>query len=288
MAGIAYDPHETDYVRTRFIPEGISARVAEFVLAGSCGFVLDLGCGNGRFLSALESSGRAIGIDISRAMIDRYRADSAGRPAWTVLADAARLPFGPATFDAVLVVSLFQLMTAAEISDCLREVDRVITPEGRVLYGYTLYEGADSVLFEDLRFALPRALASDEPLGAGRARFDEIPSIIGGVCRPIGTSVVGGWQYEIGIADLISDVAAGRFSESFGWSGAEVDAFRKLAGARVRAGGHGIDDVLVVRKKFLLQEFGSKRGENPWPSDHTSGSAAARSATWTPVGRSCD
>ena len=65
--------------------------------------ILDLGCGKGRFARALCAQGASVvGLDLSAAMlgeatgIDRVRAS------------ARRLPFGPASFDGVLAVEVFE------------------------------------------------------------------------------------------------------------------------------------------------------------------------------------
>ena len=65
--------------------------------------VLDLGCGKGRFSGRLSDAGRTVvGLDLSAAML----AEATGID--RVRASARRLPFGPASFDGVVAVEVFE------------------------------------------------------------------------------------------------------------------------------------------------------------------------------------
>lgn len=65
--------------------------------------VLDLGCGKGRFGRRLAALGaEVVGLDGSRGMLDEAR--GIGR----VQGSAARLPFGPGTFDAVVAIEVLE------------------------------------------------------------------------------------------------------------------------------------------------------------------------------------
>jgi SAM-dependent methyltransferase len=90
--------------------------------------VLDLGCGKGRFSRALDERGaKVVGLDLSAAMllgaadIDRVRAS------------ARRLPFGPASFDGVMAVEVFEHLAPASLDEVCREVRRVLRPGGTLV-----------------------------------------------------------------------------------------------------------------------------------------------------------
>ena len=90
---------------------------------------LDAGCGSGRYLQALTERGaRAIGMDLSAAMLERAR-ESTRRIA---RADLRALPFDAMSID--LVVCGLALGDFAEIELALTEIARVLRPGGYVVY----------------------------------------------------------------------------------------------------------------------------------------------------------
>jgi len=86
------------------------------------GRVLDLGAGPGSF--------RTIRADLSIVRLDLERPHSLG-PGSYVLADAARMPFAPGSFD--LVIGNHSLEHFNELEAAVSEVGRVLKPDG-VLY----------------------------------------------------------------------------------------------------------------------------------------------------------
>ncbi len=89
------------------------------------GLVLDVGCGNGAYLTELTSLGhRAAGIDLSFGMLSAAR--SAGQP--LVNADVARLPFSNESFATVLAPHM--LYHVEDRPTAARELRRVLRPGG--------------------------------------------------------------------------------------------------------------------------------------------------------------
>ena len=86
------------------------------------GRVLDVGCGEGRYLPD-----RGVGVDIDP---DRLRAALARSPRVAV-ADAHHLPFADGAFDTVLAIRM--LNATGAIDDALREIRRVLARDGRLL-----------------------------------------------------------------------------------------------------------------------------------------------------------
>lgn len=86
------------------------------------GRVLDVGCGEGRYLPP-----DGVGVDTDRARVAIARA----RSARVAVADAHRLPFREGAFDTVLAIRM--LNAAGAIDDALREMRRVLAPGGRLL-----------------------------------------------------------------------------------------------------------------------------------------------------------
>jgi len=91
--------------------------------------VLDLGCGTGDLALALLRSGAAqvVGADIAPAML---RLGAGKAPAMApVLADAQRLPFRDAAFDAA--GTAFTVRNVPDLPAALAEVRRLLRPGGR-------------------------------------------------------------------------------------------------------------------------------------------------------------
>ncbi|MDQ2651632.1 MAG: methyltransferase domain-containing protein, partial [Chloroflexota bacterium] len=99
--------------------------------------VLELGCGTGVFLPALAAAvgpnGQVVGIDHNQGFLEeaRQRVETAGASTLVTLeaADAERLPYPAASFDAVHVERV--LMHLEDPDAALREVCRVLKPGGR-------------------------------------------------------------------------------------------------------------------------------------------------------------
>jgi ubiquinone/menaquinone biosynthesis C-methylase UbiE len=99
--------------------------------------ILDAGCGTGLFtigLALTDSSRRLVGLDTSAGMLavarnqaDRLRLANVSFGQGDVLA----LPFDDATFDAVVAGGLFPNLN--DPADALRELRRILKPEGRIL-----------------------------------------------------------------------------------------------------------------------------------------------------------
>jgi SAM-dependent methyltransferase len=93
--------------------------------------VLDLACGAGRHIAALQAAGaRVTGLDLSRPLLNAARASGAGA---LVRADMRRLPVRGGAMDAVvnLFTSFGYFAHDEEHDQALREVARVLAPLGR-------------------------------------------------------------------------------------------------------------------------------------------------------------
>lgn len=112
-----------------------TARSFRHILTRPDVHVLDLCCGTGDMAFALrrqagKSSADIIGADFSHAMLRRAAlksADRKGSPDW-IEADALNLPFPDAHFS--LVTSAFGFRNLADYDAGLREIARVLRPEG--------------------------------------------------------------------------------------------------------------------------------------------------------------
>lgn len=95
--------------------------------------ILDVGCGTGILLNALEQrdpGARLAGVDVSRGMLARARARLASGTT-LVQADGFRLPFGPGTFGGAVSTSALHFHPRPQ--RILEELRRVVTPGGEVV-----------------------------------------------------------------------------------------------------------------------------------------------------------
>ncbi|MFG0334824.1 MAG: class I SAM-dependent methyltransferase [Maioricimonas sp. JB049] len=94
--------------------------------------VLLAGVGTGADLPLLEGHARWIGIDLTRAMLERARKRTGAHAASRLVqADAACLPFADRSFDAA--VANLILSVVPDGRRCLEELCRVVRPGGRIV-----------------------------------------------------------------------------------------------------------------------------------------------------------
>ena len=144
---VVFDRAAGDYDATRGFPPGVEDRVAALVSGagglGPAARILEVGVGTGRIALPLARHGiRVVGVDLSGPMLGRLLEKRAGLPVDPVRADAARLPFADASFDAALGVHVFHLIPRWR--EVLAELTRVLRP------GAPLLHGGDVQRLEDL------------------------------------------------------------------------------------------------------------------------------------------
>jgi arsenite methyltransferase len=118
--------------------------------------VLDIGCGTGpqsRTIAAIPGVGEVVGVDQLEPFLERGRELAADMPNVSFeQADARDLPFGDASFDAVVLHTLLTHVPGPE--GVLAEVHRVLKPGGSV----AIYDGDFTTMSV--------ATADDDPLQA--------------------------------------------------------------------------------------------------------------------------
>lgn len=105
--------------------------LAQRWLAGASS-VLDVGCGEGQVARLAHAGGaqRVVGVDPTWAQVAEA-AERGGGPSYA-RAGAAKLPFGDASFDAVVACLVFEHIT--DVDDAIAEVARVLEPGGRFAF----------------------------------------------------------------------------------------------------------------------------------------------------------
>jgi len=116
--------------------------------------VLEIGFGSGHCLKRIAESvgktGKVYGVDISSGMLEvtRRRLDRAQLMDRVELycGDAASLPYGDNTFDAVFMSFTLELFDTPEIPSLLEEVKRVLKSMGRIGVASMSKENGESLL----------------------------------------------------------------------------------------------------------------------------------------------
>lgn len=129
--GGTYERIADHFAETRSFPWDTVVEVTENV--GPVDWALDLGCGNGRHVPALERIADAvIGLDLSPSLLALAAADNPA--AHWVRGDVVELPVRDRSIDLCLyIATIHHLPTPAERLRSLAEIDRVLAPAGRVL-----------------------------------------------------------------------------------------------------------------------------------------------------------
>lgn len=108
-------------------------------------FVLDVGCGTGRWLRRYREFGfQAMGVDATPGMLGR--AIECGTTAPLIAGEACYLPFASATFDCVSDITVVQHIPRLLQPQALREMMRVLKPGGRLIL-MELIRGEDAHVF---------------------------------------------------------------------------------------------------------------------------------------------
>jgi phosphatidylethanolamine/phosphatidyl-N-methylethanolamine N-methyltransferase len=93
--------------------------------------VLIDGIGTGLDLPLLPRVHRYVGLDLTRAMLDRARPRARGLDLLLVEGDSLRLPFGDGSFDYAILHLIVAVV--ADPTRCLSEAARVVRPGGTLL-----------------------------------------------------------------------------------------------------------------------------------------------------------
>jgi len=121
-----YD-HHYDQRRGRCYHTHISTYIMSALPKG--GKLLDIGCGTGLFVERyIEAGGRAIGLDISRKMIEQAQRRCIACD--YAIGTGERIPFCDNSFDAVSSLLVFSYIKDPETM--LNEVYRVLKPGGKI------------------------------------------------------------------------------------------------------------------------------------------------------------
>jgi ubiquinone/menaquinone biosynthesis C-methylase UbiE len=220
----AYDALAPRFDRDRALPEGVAEAVRTTMLevvALTRPRVLDLGAGTGRLGWPFVAAGDDyVGVDLSLGMLQAFvrRCDRAPRLAQ---ADGHRLPFGDASFDAVLLIQVFGGLV--DWQQFAAEVRRVLRPAGAVLIGRTVApdDGVDARMKQQLDLMI-----GSQRRGANRRA--DVQQFLAASAASAERRTVGSWMVARTPAQFIARHRGGaRFSALP--EAVKHDAMRRLA-----------------------------------------------------------
>ena len=142
--------------------------------------VLDLSTGTGWTSRIVARRGATVvGVDIAEGLLDaaRVRAVAEGLPIDYELADAERLPFGNATFDAV--ISTFGVMFAGNPEAAAGELARVVRPGGRIALANWTPDGNVFGMFKVMRAYMPAPALPAPPSPFAWGRPERVRELLG-------------------------------------------------------------------------------------------------------------
>lgn len=217
---LSFDRVASEYDRTRGYPPAISSAIAEgFMRHGPItpgARALEIGVGTGRIaLPLLERGVNMTGVDISTQMTtvlrSRFEAERAAHPdsRWgdldITLTDSVQLPFPATSFDAVVAVHVFHLITGWR--EALREALRVLRPGAPLLLGQDMHHGAHvSHPMQDEWIEIATTLGH-EPRRLGAAHFTDILAEARALSLTIEEWTVAEWTTTYTAASAFSDIA---------------------------------------------------------------------------------
>lgn len=118
------------YALARRMPSSVPDLFAPWVQVPAGGRILDVGCGDGRFLefcTAVAPGGKPVGLEISWIRVKRI----ANRGFAALQSDSERLPFTDRSFYVVLLIEVIEHVWHPEM--VVAEAARILQPEGRLV-----------------------------------------------------------------------------------------------------------------------------------------------------------
>lgn len=256
---VRFDRAAGFYDATRGYPPGVAERVAALLCeTGALGRghrVLEVGIGTGRIALPVSRRGpRVVGVDLSRPMLEQLRAHRGDEDVIAALADATRLPFPDASFDAAVVVHVFHLVPRWR--DVLSELARVLR-EGAPLLSGGDEPGLVSSLWEELR-----SEGLDVPLrvvGAPRERRLECPADEG--WRPRGAIRRLSFTTRATPRSFLERLASRSWSATWSLSDDELGRLVDAARERAREKLGDLDREIRVERGFAVQAYDAPNRE---------------------------
>jgi SAM-dependent methyltransferase len=194
------------------------------------GRVLEIGVGTGAIAIPLAERGRrVIGLDVSRAMLERLRAKEVTGGVTVAIADATRLPVADGAFCGAYCRWVLHLISSWR--DAVRELCRVVEPGGVIVVEPGGYSGGWREVW--LRFVEELGPAA-EPVGldvrGGYLDLDEAFAAAGATKRAVTETPM---QIDSSLERFFDEASARAYSWT--WRASDSDLARAVATVRAWA-----------------------------------------------------
>lgn len=155
---ISFDRAAPYYDDTRGFPPGVAARASDlFRVAGRLApdqRVIEIGIGTGRIALPLAPHVQGIyGLDLARPMLEVLRGKQTTESIHVIEGDAVHLPYPDNAFQRAVTAHVFHLIPRWQ--DALRELSRVLQPNGLLLHTWTKGDAMLDPIFAAFVAALP-------------------------------------------------------------------------------------------------------------------------------------
>ncbi len=249
---VVFDRAADFYDATRGFPPGVAESVASLVAeAGALGprtRLLEVGIGTGRLaLPLVRRVDRVVGADLSRPMLERLAAKRVALPVDPVRADASRLPFADASFDAALGVHVFHLIPSWR--GVLAELARVLRP------GAPLLHGGDVQRLEDLWTGWRDRVGEMgvENVGVPRDHIESFLEEAG--WRPQGETKRVSFTRSLHLAELVRRLEARCWSVTWRLDDAQLAALVETMRRELTRRFGGLDRTIEARSGFWVRAY---------------------------------
>jgi SAM-dependent methyltransferase len=156
---------EGRYESTAAELEPVARAVVEQAAPTASDVVLDLACGTGNaaLLAASEGAAQVIGVDGAPRLLEvaRERADAQGVELDLRAGDLLALPVDDGVAD--IVLSVFGVVFAPDPAQALREISRVLRPDGRVLLSAWVPAGPIDAMLTAMGTIMRRLMPAPPP-----------------------------------------------------------------------------------------------------------------------------
>jgi ubiquinone/menaquinone biosynthesis C-methylase UbiE len=173
--------------------------------------ILDVGCGTGAILQRLSNPEKNVGVDLAEEAVSFCRRRGLDN---VRQGDICALPFGDASFDAVICSSVLYHQWVSDVAAAVREMRRVLRPSGLLLVNVPafrfLHSAHDVAVMTARRFRKPeiRKLLLDQDLKIQRLTYwTTLLFPLAVVARTLGGSDMGR-DFEASETSLIQRILA--------------------------------------------------------------------------------